>query len=506
MFFFTREMDMNARDKLYGIDSRIVTLRDAIAVLSFDEETVMPSSAGEERGEQIALLSGMMHDMATSDELKEAVATLKDSPMDEVTAALVRHHERFLKTEGALDRRFVEAEAKLLARSRSAWVEARRHDDWASFAPVLEEVVAMEREKAGIIDGHRDAYDTLLDLYEEGMNSEMVSSVFDPLEESIHRIMDRCTGDIPSAFMYAPYDRDRLHALCMSIIRRMGYDESRGMVSISAHPFTSMLGRDDVRITTRYDDPSWFDSISTIVHECGHALYDMHAAGNTAIRGTSLGCGVSMSLHESQSRFWENMILRSYPFIRGIYPKLVESVDALRGVGVDDFYRALNRSCPSAIRVNADELTYPLHVIMRFRLEKMLICGGLAVGDLPEAWNRMSRETVRYDVESDREGCLQDVHWAEGLFGYFPSYALGSIAAAAFYDAMARDVGGPRALESAIEEGRWDVFTRWQDEHVWSYGGMYDFATIVEKATGRALDVECYTTYLADKYSSVYNR
>lgn len=498
---------MDARERLYEIDSKIVTLRDAIAVLSFDEETAMPVRACEERGEQVAMLSGILHDMSTSGELRDVVAALEqDGALDEVTSALVAHHGRFLRTEGVLDRPFVEAEARLLARSRSAWVRAREEDDWPSFAPVLDEVVSMEREKAAAICAEADAYDTLLDLYEEGMDASTVASVFDPLEESIHGIMDRCDADIPSSFLYAPFDQGRLHELCLSIIRRMGYDESRGMVSISAHPFTSMLGRDDVRITTRYTDSSWFDPISTIVHECGHALYDMHASMSPALRGTSLGCGISMSLHESQSRFWENMLLRSYPLLKGLWPQLCGAVPALADVTLDDFYRAVNRSCPSAIRVNADELTYPLHVIMRFRLERMLVRGDLAVADLPEAWRCMSEKTVRYRVKNDAEGCLQDVHWAEGLFGYFPSYAMGSIAAAAFYRAMEKDVGGQAALDDAIEQGRWDVVTRWQDEHIWSHGGMHDFASVVEDVTGSPLECGCYVDYLADKYSSVYNR
>ena len=459
---------MDARERLYEIDSKIVTLRDAIAVLSFDEETAMPVRAYEERGEQVAMLSGILHDMSTSGELRDVVAALEqDRGLDEVTSALVAHHARFLRTEGVLPRPFVEAEARLLARSRSAWVRAREEDDWPSFAPVLDEVVRMEREKAAAICAEADAYDTLLDLYEEGMDASTVASVFDPLEERIHGIMDRCDSDIPSSFLYAPFDQGRLHELCLSIIRRMGYDESRGMVSISAHPFTSMLGRDDVRITTRYTDSSWFDPISTIVHECGHALYDMHA---------------------------------------GLWPQLCGAVPALADVTLDDFYRAVNRSCPSAIRVNADELTYPLHVIMRFRLERMLVRGDLAVADLPEAWRCMSEKTVRYRVENDAEGCLQDVHWAEGLFGYFPSYAMGSIAAAAFYRAMEKDVGGQSALDDAIEHGRWDVVTRWQDEHIWSHGGMHDFARVVEDVTGSPLECGCYVDYLADKYSSVYNR
>ena len=496
-----------ALETLKAADRRVSLLRDSIAVLSFDMETVMPEKAAEERGEQIALLSGLQHEFSLSDETCSAVECLKDDEeLSLEDRALVRSWNRFLSIEGKLPKSFVEESARLTSLSQSAWVKARENDDFASYAPLLAEVFLNAEEKARIINPEADAYDTLLDLYEEGMNASFLASVFDPLETSIHEIMDMCCGRrVESGFLYVPYDRDRLHAFCMKIIIRMGFDFSRGLVSISAHPFTSYLGRDDIRMTTRYSDPSYFDSVSTIVHECGHALYDMNASLNEKIRGSGVGFGSSMSLHESQSRFWENMILRRRSFWLYAYPMLQEAVDGLQSVSLDDFYRAINRCTPSAIRVNADEVTYPLHIILRFRLEKMLMGGSLAVKDLPEAWNEMSSKIIRYDVKSDSEGCLQDVHWAEGLIGYFPSYAMGSIAAACFMKTLEERTGGKTALDERISRGEWNVVTDFQREEIWQYGSLYDFGTVVRRVTGHPLDADVYKAYLADKYKEIYN-
>ena len=495
-----------ALDRLRNLDRDIVILRDIIAALGFDEETALPERGFEERGEQLAMLSLMLHEKRCDRELETLVEYLSGQELGEADRALVKAHRRFFETEACLPPRLVEKEARLLAEGHGAWIRAREADDFRAFEPVLGEIVDFEREKALAIRPSWDPYDTLLDLYEEGQSAGRIAAVFDPLEERIHDLMDRCAdAGIDTSFLHCSCDRDRLHAFCLDVIGRMGFDFSRGMVSTSAHPFTSYLGRDDIRITTRYTDPSFFDAISTIVHECGHALYDMHASLNGDIRNTSIGCGTSMSLHESQSRFWENMIMRSRPFWVCMYPRLQEAVPALAAVSLDDFWRAVNLSCPSAIRVNADELTYPLHIIMRFRLERQLIRGELPVGKLPEAWNRMSLETVRYAVKSDREGCLQDSHWAGGLFGYFPSYALGSIAAASFMKALEKEAGGRQALEADLASGRWSVVTGFQDRMIWRYGAVYGFDETVERVTGKPLTVEDYTAYLADKYSTIYN-
>ena len=493
-------------DALRALDRKMMTLQDAASVLSFDEETAMPPMGAEGRGAQIGALSALVHEIGTGSEMKSLVDALSKEDLNEADKALVHHHQRYLSHEGRLPAAFIEEEARLISLSQVAWVKAREASDFSLFAPWLEKIIALEKEKARIINPDAPAYDTLLDLYEEGQDAASVAAVFDPLEEGIHRIQEMIGGrTVETGFLYEQYNAARVHEFCLSVIDRMGFDRERGAVSISVHPFTSYLGQDDIRITTRYTDPSWFDPISTIVHECGHALYDMHASLNPAIRGTSVGLGRSMSLHESQSRFWENLVLRGRAFWDCCYTDLVNAVDTLRGVSIDDFWRAINSSKPSAIRVNADELTYALHIILRFRLEKALVEGDLEVAGLPEAWNQMSQEVIGYSVKDDREGCLQDSHWAQGLYGYFPSYALGSIADAAFYQALAADCGGNDGLEKAISEGRWSVVSGFLNKEIWSHGSMYGFDETVRRVTGRGLDVGCHLAYLEGKYRQVYN-
>lgn len=492
---------------LRDLDHRVMVLSDINSVLSFDMETAMPEKAVEGRGEQMAAVGAAAHTLATGKDARDLVSFLggESEGLGAVDAALVRKWSRFLSSEGRLPVDFVERESKLMSRSQSAWVKARAANDFASYAPVLEEVVAMMREKAELMRPGADPYDTLLDHFEEGMDSKSVQAVFDPLEKAVHKIMDDYPDDgSDDTFLFIPYDKDAFHKFCLDVIGRMGFEFDRGAVAISAHPFTSALGMDDVRITTRYTDPSYFDSLASIVHECGHALYDMRAGRvNPETRGTSVARGESMSVHESQSRFWENMMLRSLPFIECIWPGLVEAVPELGDVSPTRFWRAVNKSRPSAIRVNADELTYPLHIIMRFRLESALVRGELKVADLPAAWNEASLTTVRYEVRSDSEGCLQDVHWPEGLFGYFPSYAMGSIAAASFMKALEKARGGGDKLASDIREGRWDVVTSWQEENIWRHGSTKDFGSLVRDVTGAELDVGAYTSYLEAKHKAL---
>ena len=259
-----------------------------------------------------------------------------------------------------------------------------------------------------------------------------------------------------------------------------------------------------MRITTRYTDPSVFDPIASVVHETGHALYDSHANLNPEIRGTSIGQGVSMGIHESQSRFWENMMGRSLAFWQCCYPELQEAVPSLKGVSLDAFHRAVNTIEPSAIRVNADEVTYNLHIILRYRMEKAIFEEGRSVSELPELWNTLSGKIIRYEVKNDSEGILQDVHWAGGMFGYFPTYTLGNLHAAAFLKKMTADLGGRDKLDEILRSGNWSAITSWQDENIWSKGGIYTPSDLVRRVTGKSLDAAPFKEYLIDKYKRIY--
>ena len=305
--------------------------------------------------------------------------------------------------------------------------------------------------------------------------------------------------------LYQSYDERALHSFSLELNQRMGFDNSRGYVALSAHPFTTMIGPDDIRVTTRYTDPSIFDPISSIVHETGHALYDLNANLNEKIAHSSIGQGVSMGIHESQSRFWENMMGRSLSYWKHMYPILQDYIPSLKSVKLDDFYKAINKVKPSAIRVNADEVTYNLHIILRYKMEKLLFEGNVEIRELPELWNKLSKELIRYDVKDDREGILQDVHWAGGLFGYFPTYSLGNLYGAAFRSKLISDLGGPDKLDRILESGNWSEITCWQNENIWKHGGIYSPSKLIERVTGKSLDANAFKVYLIEKYSRIYD-
>ena len=487
-------------------DEKVVRLGNILALLSWDLETTIPEKAAEERSRQMGLLSEMKHEEATKDELRKAVEVLsRDDTLSAADRGLVRTWERFFRTEANLSSSLVREMAEAEGNAHPAWVEARAKNDWSVFEPHLERLINISKKVAATVAPEKKCYDALLDMYEEGMDMATLDPVFEDLEKSTHELMDKTEGKKPeTGFLYEKYDEKALHEFCISVNRRMGFDPKRGITAISAHPFTTSLGPDDVRITTRYTDPSLFDPIASIVHETGHALYDSHANLNPEIRGTSIGQGVSMGIHESQSRFWENMMGRTLSFWQCCYPELQAALPHLKNVSPEDFHRAINTIEPSAIRVNADEVTYNLHIILRYRMEKAIFEKGRSVSELPKLWNDLSRKIVRYEVKSDSEGILQDVHWAGGMFGYFPTYSLGNLHAAAFLKKMTSDLGGSDRVDEILRSGNWSPITSWQNENIWSSGGIYTPSELVRRVTGKSLDAAPFKEYLISKYSRIY--
>ena len=483
-------------------DKYITTLSHIDGILGWDMETVMPEKAEEERGEQMSLLAVLMHEAKTGEKVKEAVYSIDTATLSDADRALVREWKRDIEFSSKTPSRLVKEMSEATAAAHGRWLEARAKNDYSIFKPALKRIIDLNREYASCIgDG---SYDTLLDLYERGMTSEKIDSLFNPLEESIHSIMDRLEGkSVDTSFLTQPYDAKKEEEFCNAVAVKMGFDLKRGAIGVVAHPFTTTLGSDDVRISNRFTDESVTDPIFSIVHETGHALYEMHASLNNEIRGTSLAQGTSMGIHESQSRFWENMMGHSHEFWEYFYPTLQTCMPQLSSVKLDDFVLALNFPRPSAIRVNADELTYTLHIILRYRLEKALIGGSLSVDDVPEAWNRASEEIIRYRVKSDSEGCLQDSHWAGGSFGYFPTYALGNLYSAMFLDSLYSDCGKEN-VENALRRGEFSLITSWQDSRIWHWGAVYEPSELVERVCAQPLSAEPFTRYLEEKFSHLY--
>ena len=484
-------------------DKECTTLSNIEAVLSWDMETVMPVMAEEGRADQMTYIALLSHKIKTDEKLREAVYSIDTSSLSNADSALVREWKIDLERASKVPSRLVEEMTGETGRAHSKWLEARKEGNWEIFRPSMERLVALNKEYASLIgDG---TYDTLLDLYERGMTRALIDPLFEELETSIHSIMDRLEGkSVDTSFLTRKYDEKKEEEFCNSVAVKMGFDLKRGAIGVVAHPFTTTLGADDVRISNRFTDESVTDPIFSIVHETGHALYEMHASLNPEIRGTSLAQGTSMGIHESQSRFWENLMGHSFAFWEYFYPELRKYMPQLEDVSLEDFVLALNFPQPSAIRVNADELTYSLHIILRYRIEKALFDGSLSVSDVPEAWNKLSKEIIRYRVKNDSEGCLQDSHWAGGSFGYFPTYALGNLYSAQFLEKLYLDCGGKENVDEALRKGEFSLITEWQNRNIWHWGAVYEPATLLQRVTGSSLSAEPFIKYLEEKFTGLY--
>ena len=484
-------------------DRYITSLGNISSVLSWDMETVMPPKGEEERVNEMSLIALLIHSAKNDDKLKEALSNIETEALSDADKALVREWKRDIEMSSKVPSELVKAMSEETGRAYSKWVEAKKNNDFALFKSSLENLIKLNKEYSSIIgDG---TYNTLLDLYERGASIEKIDPLFDELEEAIHSIMDRIdVSDIDTAFLNDKYDIKKEEDFCKEIAIKMGFDMSRGALGIVEHPFTTTLGPDDIRISNRFTDDGFMDPIFSIIHETGHALYEMNASLNPEIRGTSLSQGASMGLHESQSRFWENQMGHSLSFWSYFYPGLKKYMPQLESISLENFVKAFNAPHPSAIRVNADELTYSLHIILRYRLEKALFDGSLSVSDIPEAWNEGSVKTIRYKVKSDSEGCLQDSHWSGGSFGYFPTYALGNLDSAQFLDKLYKDCGGKKKIDNALESGNFELITSWQNKNIWHYGAIYEPATLLERVTGNVLSVKPFIKYLEDKFFNLY--
>lgn len=484
-------------------DHYITVLSNVVGVLNWDMETVMPNGAMEGRSEQFSLLASLIHEAETDEKLEEAVYAIDSSNLTDADKALVRSWKKQIRNAKATPKRLVTEMAEESAKAYQTWLEARAKDDFSIFQPSLSTLIKLSAEEASCIgDG---TYDALLDKYEEGITRSDIDPLFDELERSIHSLMDKLEDvSVDTSFLTAPYEKSSLEAFCDRVMVDMGFNKERGTSGIVAHPFTINLGPDDIRVSNRFTDASLFNPICSIIHETGHALYEMTAALNPEIRGTTLSNGTSMGIHESQSRFWENIIGRSEPFWEYYYPILQVYIPSLSSVPLSDFIKSVNYSHPSAIRVNADELTYSLHVILRYRIEKALFDGSISVSEIPEVWREESKKIVRYSVKNDSEGCLQDSHWSGGSFGYFPTYALGNLYGALFLEKMESDFGGEAKINEKLRKGELKEISAWLGKNIWTYGAIYPPKELLKRVTGKTLSVEPFVNYLDKKFTSLY--
>lgn len=491
-------------DDLYKIVRELYYLKNIEALLGWDQETQLPPKGVEDRSEQLALISSLAHKRLVSKETGEALDALGSGEgLPALERDLLRVMRRDYDRAAKLPATFVADEARAIALSQAAWQTARQNNDFAAFLPHLKTMIDMNRRKAEYWGFSSDrVYDSLLDLYEPSMSAADISAVFTPLRDRLTALLRKIAAKpAPDlSFLNQDYPLDQQIAFNTLLMDELGFDKTRGRLDISAHPFTTSIGADDVRITTRYFSKNLLSTIFSVIHESGHAFYEMGFPRE--LRGTSLADGASMAIHESQSRFWENVIGRSRSFWTRLYPMLQSRFPKqLSAVPLDLFYRAVNQVKPSLIRVDADEVSYSLHIILRFEIEKQLFAGTLAPEDLPTTWRQLMKEYIGIEPQTDADGVLQDVHWSMGSFGYFPSYAIGNLYGLQIHRRLLAEIP---AFEALVVDGRFDEIRAWLGKNVYTWGARLTPSELLMKITGETLSATPFLEYIEAKYTALY--
>ena len=477
------------------------------SLAEWDQNTEMPEGAGEVRANQSATLQGVLHEHWTNQQLGTLLnrlnAVINRSDYTDADRGLVREAQRNYDRSTKLPRKLVEEMARVQASSFEAWRRARQHNDFASFAPWLSRTVALQREVADRIGYAESRYDALLDLFEPGMTASTLDKLFAPVREVSTTLLRRIEASgviVDDACLQGEFSEEQQVALSEVLLRGMGYDFSHGGIAVSPHPFTTSFGSPfDVRLTVHPDKHFIQSAVMAAIHEGGHAVYEQGSAA-TLVR-TPLAGGASMGAHELQSRLWENAIGRSEAYwegqfatVRQAFPEHFATVDAAT------FARALNRVRPSLIRIEADEVTYNLHIIVRYELEKAMINGDLAIESLPGQWNAKYREYLGIEPDSNSVGVLQDIHWSSG-FGYFPSYTLGNLYSAQIYSTLRQQYSN---FDERLASGDTAFILEWLRNKMYVFGAIYQPATLMERVTGDPPNPEFFTRYLTSKFEAIY--
>ncbi len=496
-------------DALRGLLGELATLGSVSSLVSWDQETKMPSAAGAARAEQLALLAGLVHERATSAELGERLAACEEDvelTADDSIASNLRELRRDYDRKTKLPTDLVQELARLQSQSQEVWKGARANSDFAAFRPYLERLLELKRREAEChgTPASGELYDNLLDEFEAGATAAEIQATFDPLKARlsalITEVAERGTPPDTSPLKVHVAESGQ-HSFGLFVLRAVGFDLDAGRLDTTTHPFCSGLASGDTRLTTRYDEDYFPDALYGTMHEGGHGLYEQ-GLPKSELHGLPQSQATSLGMHESQSRLWENCVGRSREFWEWALPHAKSQFGgALDAYGVDDLYRAVNTATPSFIRVEADEATYNLHIMLRFDIERALLRGELEVADLPEAWNTRCRELLGLEVPNDAQGCLQDVHWAFGLFGYFPTYCLGNLYAAQLWEAAQRALP---TLASDIARGEFAPLRGWLADNVHVHGRRYRAAELCERATGAPLSADPLMRQLDAKLRPIY--
>jgi carboxypeptidase Taq len=486
----------------------LADLRNVAQLLDWDQQTMMPPHGATARAETVGTVQRISHEMFIADEtgrLLEAAAThLNGATADSDEVALVRVVRRRWEKARRVPSDLAAEMARAASVGQQAWVAARRDSDFASFVPYLERNFELVRRYVDCFDEYECAYDPLIDDYEPGARTAEVARVFDELKVELRDLIAAIGAHrdrVDDSPLHGHFPVDRQRQLVGWLLELMGFDRASWRIDDAVHPFATGFGNQDVRITTRWDERFLPTSMYGAMHECGHGLYEAGVA--QSLQRTPLGHPESLGLHESQSRLWENMVGRGRPFCGVLAPKIAELFKGpIAHVDGDRLYRAVNRVSPSLIRVEADEVTYGLHIVLRFELEQELVEGRLAARDLPEAWNARYKEYLGVDVPNDAQGVLQDVHWSSGLIGYFPTYALGNLIAGQLLERAYRDMPD---LDAQLAAGELISLREWLREHVHRHGAKFATGELLQRVVGGPIAVGPFIDYLKRKLGQVYD-
>jgi len=495
-------------DELCSLTRQIATLESVSRLVAWDQETYMPAGAAGARARQMAMLAGIVHERKTAPRMGELIQACEEDPDvtgDPLRTACVREMRRDYELATKLPGELVAELARVGSEAQQVWKRARTESDFALFRPSLETMVALTRQKAECYGwGDGEPYDALINEYEPETTARQIEAIFTPLRDRLSAFIAevRDNGTPPDT---SPLDvqipADRQHALGLFILKSIGFDLQCGRLDTTTHPFCEGLAPGDTRLTTRYHEERFTDALYGTMHEAGHGIYEQGLPKGSHF-GTPLGEAISLGIHESQSRMWENFVGRSRAFWTWALPHAREYLGSpIEPFSTGQLTAAVNTASPSLIRVEADEATYNLHIMVRFEIERALISGDLPPADVPGAWNERYKSFLGVDVPDDRRGCLQDVHWAFGLIGYFPTYCLGNLYAAQFWETIRSQIPD---LDTQIARGRFDALRIWLNENIHAHGRRYRAGELCERVTGKPLGPDPLLRHLESRIRPAY--
>lgn len=485
------------------IMERIADVNYSMAVLNWDQEVNMPPKGAEHRGRQLATLAGIAHEMSVKEEIGHLLIDLKESSeLSAVEAKNVEESYKKYAKEKKYSKAFVEKRMKSITSAFHAWNKAKKANDFSLFENELATLVDVKLEEAEIIGYEGHPYNALLDEYEPGATVAFLDPLFEGVKTKCVDLLGKVQRHLQPVipFKGRKFDKDAQWKVGLKFLEQMHYDFSAGRQDISSHPFTTNFGPLDVRVTTRINEDDPLDMIGSCIHEGGHALYEQGLLPEHY--GLPSGEYISLGVHESQSRLWENNVGRSIEFWEHNFPMMLEHFpEALKGCSAKDIFHAANEVTPSLIRVQADELTYHFHILIRYEVEKAILSKEVKVKDLPALWNELYKKYLGVDVPSDAQGVLQDIHWSHGSFGYFPTYSLGSFYAAQYFKQAEKEIVG---LKDMIGNGNLLPLKEWLNSNIHQYGKLYSADELCKKVTGESLNVDVFMSYMEEKLGRVY--